>query len=885
MEKVQEPEEEKKSDITNLLVLRYGDYLFIFDTETSVDLYHNLKVGFFAIFYKENVLIEYGFFYVPERCSHDELREIMKFCAEHAIKLYTLQKFIRLFYKYTLFKKALCINFNAPFDLARISLGYSFAKGEKFHGGFSLQLTHHGGYPRIKVKADGSKFAMIEFAASPIVYRQGGYRGRFLDLHTLSRALSGGKNLSLLRAGKHFGAKDLKGKAKEHGKIDEPYLRYLIQDVKATFSLYQALLQEYKKYNLSLPPEKIYSEASLGKHLLHILGFTHFDEQTASIPSEIKGYAMAAFYGGRSEVKYRMIPTKCTVLDVTSMYPTANILLGLDRFLRAEKIEVAEDTENVQKFLDTTALCDLQKPETYKQMCVICEIVPDEDIVPVKGRFSQKEQHDTIGLCDTVSDVPLYYCLPHLIGSKLLTGKAPKIKRAWRFIPLGIKKELQTHDVLGISLEAEKDNIFQKLVVEKERLGRERIADEEDVREQRLNKKRKMPVKIMSNSTGYGIYCEVNPEHKSSKIKVYSDTQFIVNKLRFEKPGPFFHPIMGPLIPSVSWLFLAIIEHILEKKGLFHMFCDTDSMAVPVEAAQEIQDFLQPLNLYGSEVKLLKKEYEDVWFFGISSKRYFLYEEGEDGQIKILKSSAHGLGHLMDPFGKKDEFWHKMVWKDILRLHKSELKPDHFKKKYWLLGAVSKLTINNYELWKQVKILNENRQYHEQIKPFGFCCTTLTNTTEEGKPVKPIAPFHKNPQEVIRRPFIDATTGQLLCGKKYWRRLDEVLDEYINHKDPSFEGENGLLKRKKIHVERTIVCGKEVKNLENAPFKKDVPNLYYDPKKVNQFILDPIPKDVRDKIGIKHRSEVKYLRDQIKQGKELNPNNPIMKKILEYLFS
>lgn len=37
----------------------------------------------------------------------------------------------------------------------------------------------------------------------------------------------------------------------------------------------------------------------------------------------------------------------------------------------------------------------------------------------------------------------------------------------------------------------------------------------------------------------------------------------------------------------------------------------------------------------------------DVWFYGMSAKRYVLYDY--DGkEITIRKHSAHGLGHLID---------------------------------------------------------------------------------------------------------------------------------------------------------------------------------------------------------------------------------------------
>ena len=76
-----------------------------------------------------------------------------------------------------------------------------------------------------------------------------------------------------------------------------------------------------------------------------------------------------------------------------------------------------------------------------------------------------------------------------------------------------------------------------------------------------------------------------------------------------------------------------------------HAFCDTDSMGVPPESVKKLQDFFRPLNPYNKDIELLKEEYKDVLFYGISAKRYVLYKlKGE--QTQILKHSLHGLGHL-----------------------------------------------------------------------------------------------------------------------------------------------------------------------------------------------------------------------------------------------
>ena len=92
-------------------------------------------------------------------------------------------------------------------------------------------------------------------------------KGNFLDLRTLSFSLSNQKH-SLESACVFFKAKIKKLSNAKHGKITKQYIKYNIQDVKATYQLYLKLVKEYKKYNLSKLITKIFSPASIGKSLL-----------------------------------------------------------------------------------------------------------------------------------------------------------------------------------------------------------------------------------------------------------------------------------------------------------------------------------------------------------------------------------------------------------------------------------------------------------------------------------------------------------------------------------------------------------------------------------------------------------------------------------------
>jgi hypothetical protein len=80
------------------------------------------------------------------------------------------------------------------------------------------------------------------------------------------------------------------------------------------------------------------------------------------------------------------------------------------------------------------------------------------------------------------------------------------------------------------------------------------------------------------------------------------------------------------------------------------------------------RDWFTPLNPYKAKGPLFKIEdancrlgtnnsdgqFEALYCYCISSKRYALFNLGKSGEIFIRKASAHGLGHLRAPYGPDD---------------------------------------------------------------------------------------------------------------------------------------------------------------------------------------------------------------------------------------
>jgi len=301
--------------------------------------------------------------------------------------------------------------------------------------------------------------------------------------------------------------------------------------------------------------------------------------------------------------------------------------------------------------------------------------------------------------------------------------------------------------------------------------------------------------------------------------------------------------------------------------------CDTDSIFVKPDTVKDIQDFFKPLNPYSLPVEMFKIEEDDnhkpldnVMFYGISAKRYCLFDMNE-GKINIRKYSTHGLGHLLNINGKD-------VWKAILTGDFSE-----FTNKI----AVSQITISKPLILNRFKKMNANKPFNKKIKPFNFM-----RIGSEKNGIIPCLPFSKDIRGIQYKPFIDyksdTTSDKLpLPLYEYWYSLEDVFTKYVIHNDNKFNYNNeGIAHRKHIIVNRIRYIGKESNNLDEASVLGIDDQSYLEYVNLDEFkqwVLSLMPLDVIDwKISKKglERTQVK-----IKLKKPLNPKTKTVKILLK----
>ena len=808
---------------TNYQVNPNSSTVLVFDTETTPDQYQNLLFGSCGIWVNKTLQKFYLFY--GEFLKKGQISKIHAYARRCNFEVLSKRDFIeKVFYPYVYQVRAKCVGFNLPFDLSRLAI--SFGKARKFHGGFSLKLSENLARPNIRIKSLNSKASFIEFS-KPVRKKSQKkklhYKGYFLDLKTFSFVLTN-KSYNLEGALQDFECKLQKSTTESHGKITKQYLNYNVNDTKSTYELYQKCMQRYQTFLLQKTPNQLFSPASIGKAYLEKIGIKPFMEKNPDFPKEILGYVMMSYYGGRVECRMRKKPVKVTNLDFTSMYPTVFVLLAMYQFLISDKITFSHSKTKTQKLLNKITSNDINKKETWKNLTTICKLKPNNDILPVRSRYDLKHATNIgVNYLKSTDDTCLWYTLPDLIASKLLSGKIPVIEDAITFSPVGTQKELQEIEILkGIRLKPGQD--FIKTLIE------ERLRIKSDKNQ---NLKQSI-LKIIANSAAYGIFIQIDRDfeqnsRRKTPVTAYGLESFKTQVERPERHGQYFNPIISVFLTAASRLILAAAESLVLQNNGYLAYLDTDSIFVSPKHAQLVQDFFGSLNPYSQKTEMFKIErakdnqrLDDVLFYGISSKRYVLYDYNSNTEkITIYKHSEHGLGHLLDI---DKENW----WKNILKINYHPELTEKILKEYENKFAVSKITINSPEIIKRFETFNQKKSEKNKIKPFNFALvgTGYRKDTEKNDTIIPLLPYFdkKHRKSVPYMDFCDYKTGKMFPNEDsldtifYWKPLSLVFLDYNNHHESKLKGNVGFLKRLFLSIQKSSVhyIGKESNEIEES---------------------------------------------------------------------
>jgi hypothetical protein len=842
--------------------------VLVFDTETTIDRYQNLLIGAFHIYALElgAYRLIHGGSILGDILTPAEISVIRAYTRDRDLRVCSRAEFVSQVFLPEIYDLGtLCVGFNLPFDLSRLAVRWAAGR-RQWRDGFTLSLMESRWDPAIRVKGLDNKRAFIEFASYRGYQRREAsghwiFPGRFLDLRTLAFALTG-EGHSLESACRSFSVEHGKQEGPVHGVLSESYLDYNRRDVLATWELYLKLAEEWNRHPFAPIPTPVdkennseallitraYSPASLVKGYLRAMGVRPRLQHEPDFPKNVLGWAMTAYFGGRSECHIRRKIVPVTYLDVLSMYPTVCALMGLWRLVIADRIQIETVTNEIRAFLERVTAADLFKAETWRQFPILVEVYPDGCVLPCRAEFLSGGDYQ-IGLPDMVAgkNVSRWYMLPDLIGSKLMTGKTPRIRRALRFRPVGIQPGLRPINLSGgMEFDPRTQDIFRVLIEERHEVQQRRRAaiSRAAANQAKYLESLQHGLKILANAM-YGIFAEVDEKMTgATEATIYGLHRFGARIVKEEHPGPYAFPVLAALITSAARLMLAMLECELRQRGATYPFCDTDS--VPIVGSQEIVEeirrrfaALTPYSFGGDLLKLEPENQPDpraktdpnLYCLAISAKRYALFNIGGDSAIIVRKFSEHGLGHLMWP----GDDGMRRAWAEILPWVNGPTTCLGDGLSFADLPALGRFPITKPSVLKRFDRINTRdnakakkriaRPYTQQIKPFNFMLAAFPNTEDittggeafwerpddvndplrfsTKQPIRPIAPYEPDPRKWTRLRWVDLHTGRPV--RPYWGRKTaglatglvpfqtyrDVLTRHVTHPEAKAAGPDG----------------------------------------------------------------------------------------------
>ncbi|MBB5338395.1 hypothetical protein [Tunturiibacter gelidoferens] len=597
---------------------------------------------------------------------------------------------------------------------------------------------------------------------------------------------------------------------------------------------------------------------------LREMGITPILQRQQDIQQYV-GYAQTAYFGGRTSAHIRKVAVPVVYTDFLSMYPTVNSLMNLWQFVIAREIKFVDHCHGeIIQFLEQLTEVHLFLPETWKQLTAFVRVIPDGDVLPTRGRYSSASNDWQVAVNHLYANSPddsLWFSLPDVVASVILTGKIPKIIDAFRIeASKEILQGLKPTKLRGkIKIDPKKQDFF-KVVIEE----RKRVALRQDLSPIEIERMDKA-LKVLANSTSYGIYGQMDRRERGRKLSVQCHgidlDPYCCQVENPEEPGEFCFPPLASLITGAARLMIALLENCVTKLGGTYAMEDTDSMAivatengnlVPCEGGPlKLRDGSQGIKTISrAEVKGLAKRFEslnpydreavsgsilkieecnfdpttggqrEIWCLAISAKRYALFIKDTAGMPSLLRKgknsskdhwSEHGLGYLLNPsdLESEDRNWIAQIWQSIIsnRLGIKTAKVD-----FENIPAIGRVTITSPAILEPLSDLNASKKYQDQIKPFNFLLTC--HVSPLGYPLAAIperfhliAPFELNSSKWLRMNWINQYSGKqfkITTQKNFSSRTTarvktygDVIADYEHHPESKCADVNGNICDKK----------------------------------------------------------------------------------------
>jgi hypothetical protein len=493
------------------------------------------------------------------------------------------------------------------------------------------------------------------------------------------------------------------------------------------------------------------------------------------------------------------------------MYPTVNALLGTWRILTADQLHETDATERVREVLADPGLYERCFDRAFWSEEIGVTLVevdhPDGHVFPIRAEYDEHALDPGIGVNPYRYHGTIWYMLPDVIASALLSPTPPTIRRAIRLHPEGTQPGLRAVRLRGgPEIDPADEDPFRAMIELRHQTKQDETLDGEQ--RDRLDQF----LKITANATAYGVLARFDRRQTSEpvKVKVHGpDDAFEATTNSPEDPVP---PVAAT-ITAAARLMLAMLERAVTDAGGTYAFCDTDSMAIvshpdparidcptpdgtnqltPLhpDTVRQILDRFQTLNPYDSDLipRLWKEEHDSLdhplWCYAISAKRYALYRRDADGtptftqtretneeeiddtdedentEPGLVTVSEHGLGAYVNPYGPDSEprdRWIREAWEWIITDGNRDRLPD------WAnTPALTRFSLSSPTISPWFQGYNQRRPRDQQVRPAGFGLIAHPDPLNPDRgdgPPRLASPYDPNPDRWLDLAWYDRNTG------------------------------------------------------------------------------------------------------------------------------
>lgn len=189
------------------------------------------------------------------------------------------------------------------------------------------------------------------------------------------------------------------------------------------------------------------------------------------------------------------------------------------------------------------------------------KIAPNGDILPIRSRFSAASNDWQLGTnyVYAKTEDALWFSIPDVVASVLLTGRIPEILDAFMIEAHGTLPTLTPTKLRGVAeVDPARDDFFRVIVEERLRVSSRR--DLSDIERHRLEK----ALKILASATSYGIWAQMDRVEDEHKIDVtchgIDSEPFTCRVAHPDVPGEFCFPPLASLITGGARSMLALLE-------------------------------------------------------------------------------------------------------------------------------------------------------------------------------------------------------------------------------------------------------------------------------------------------------------------------------------